>query len=123
MVPLRFRGTVYLIVQTDAGNQMEEWPNDGNNTFYTELYVTPQPLPDLVTSDVVAPVQAVEGASDRSPLHRHQSWSRRDTGSHWTDTIWLTKDKNRPHPGQGDVLLKSLPAQRFAWSTRPATTS
>jgi hypothetical protein len=26
----------------------------------------------------------------------------------WTEQIWLTKDKNRPHPGQGDILLTSF---------------
>ncbi len=108
VVPLRFRGTVYLIVKTDAGNQMEEWPNDGNNTFYTELYVTPQPLPDLVTSDVVAPIQAVEGASIEVRYTVTNLGPGETPVPSWTDTIWLTKDKNRPHPGQGDVLLKSL---------------
>src|SRR3546814_7810297 len=26
----------------------------------------------------------------------------------WTEQIWLTRDKNRPHPGQGDILLTTL---------------
>ncbi len=108
VVPLRFRGTVYLIVKTDAGNQMEEWPNDGNNTFYTELYVTPQPLPDLVTSDVVAPIQAVDGASIEVRYTVTNLGPGETPVPSWTDTIWLTKDKNRPHPGQGDFLLKTL---------------
>ncbi len=108
VVPLRFRGTVYLIVQTDAGGQMEEWPNDGNNTAYRELYVTPQPLPDLVTSDVIAPIQSVEGATVEVRYTVSNLGPGETPVPNWTDTIWLTKDKNRPHPGQGDVLLKSL---------------
>ena len=108
VVPLRFRGTVYLIVQADAGGEMEEWPNDGNNTFFRELYVTPQPLPDLVTGDVVAPVQAVEGATVEVRYTVSNLGPGETPVANWTDTVWLTRDKNRPHPGQGDVLLKSL---------------
>ena len=108
VVPKRFRGTVYLIVKTDAGNAMEEWPNDGNNTFYRELYVTPQPLPDLVTSGVVAPVQAIEGATVEVRYTVTNLGPGETPVDSWTDTVWLTTDKNRPHPGQGDYLLKSL---------------
>ena len=61
-VPLRFRGEVFVLVSTDANGQMDEWPNDGNNVFAAPLYVEPLPFPDLVTSDVVCPQQAVEGA-------------------------------------------------------------
>ena len=107
VVPLRFRGTVYLIVQTDAGGQMEEWPNDGNNTTFRELYVTPQPLPDLVTSEVIAPTQAVEGASIEVRYTVTNLGPGETPVPNWTDTIWLTRDKNRPHPGQGDVLMRS----------------
>ena len=32
----------------------------------------------------------------------------------WTDAVWLTRDKNRPHPGQGDLLLKTLTHTRLA---------
>jgi large repetitive protein len=108
IVPKRFRGTVYLIVQTDANNQMEEWPNDGNNTRYTELYVVPQPLPDLVASAVVAPTQAIEGATIDVRFTITNLGPGETPVDSWTDTVWLTRDKNRPHPGQGDVLLRSL---------------
>ncbi|MEM9586008.1 MAG: CARDB domain-containing protein, partial [Planctomycetota bacterium] len=108
VVPLRFRGTVYLIVQTDAGGAMEEWPNDGNNTAYRELYVTPQPLPDLVTGDVVAPTQAIEGAEIEVRYTVSNFGPGTTPVENWTDTVWLTRDRNRPHPGQGDFLLRSL---------------
>ena len=42
---------------------MDEFPNDGNNTKFAELYVRPQPLPDLVVSNVVVPTQVVEAAT------------------------------------------------------------
>jgi subtilase family serine protease len=108
VVPLRFRGTVYLIVQTDATGVMEEWPNEANNTFYRELYVVPQPLPDLVTSGVVAPTQAIEGATIEVRFTVTNLGPGTTPVNNWSDTVWLTRDKNRPHPGQGDFLLKTL---------------
>ncbi|MFM2004219.1 MAG: hypothetical protein RI963_3645, partial [Planctomycetota bacterium] len=108
VVPLRFRGTVYLIVQTDANGAMEEWPNEANNTFYRELYVVPQPLPDLVTSGVVAPTQAIEGATIEVRFTVTNLGPGTTPVNNWSDTVWLTRDKNRPHPGQGDFLLKTL---------------
>ena len=50
-------------MQADAGGQVDEFPNDGNNTKFVELYVRPQPLPDLVMGGVVVPAQVVEGAT------------------------------------------------------------
>ena len=108
MVPERFRGMVYLIVYTDAGGVMEEWPNDGNNTTYQELYVTPQPLPDLVVSDVIAPVQSITDATVEVRYTVTNLGPGETPVDTWTETVWLTRDKNRPHPGQGDYLLKSL---------------
>ena len=28
--------------------------------------------------------------------------------TNWNDTIWLTRDRNRPHPGHGDFLLATI---------------
>ncbi len=109
IIPERYRGTVYLIVKTDSGSAMDEWPNEQNNTVFVELYVTPQPLPDLVVHDVVTASQAVEGATIDVRYTVTNLGPGRTPVENWTDTIWLTRDKNRPHPGQGDVLLKSIP--------------
>lgn len=108
VIPLRFRGTAYLIVRTDAESQLDEWPHDNDNTEYYEFYVTPQPLPDLVTGEVVAPVQAIEGAT----IEVRYTVTNLGPGitpiGSWSDTIWLAEDKNRPHPGQGDRRLKTV---------------
>ncbi|MBN8490904.1 MAG: LEPR-XLL domain-containing protein, partial [Burkholderiales bacterium] len=107
-VPERFRGNVYVIVQTDAGGAMEEWPNEGNNVRLFELFVNPWPFADLVVHDVKVPAQAFEG----NQVEVRYTVTNRGSGAtdkgQWAEQIWLTKDKNRPHPGQGDVLLTSF---------------
>jgi hypothetical protein len=110
-VPWRFRGTVYVIVQTDADSQVDEFPKDDNNIGFAELYVRPQPLPDLVVSNVVVPTQVVAGATAEVRFTVTNLGPGGTPVEDWTDTVWLTRDKNRPHPGQGDFLLKSLPHQ------------
>ncbi|MCH5377746.1 MAG: APHP domain-containing protein, partial [Planctomycetes bacterium] len=37
VVPLRFRGDVYIIVSTDHTNKIEEWPNENNNVVYKSI--------------------------------------------------------------------------------------
>ena len=59
---------------------------------------------------MVAPAQAVEGERRRGALHGHQPRQRPDgCRTQWTETVWLTTDRNRPNPGQGDRLLASFP--------------
>ncbi len=111
VVPPRFRGTVYLIVQTDSGSQVDEFPNDANNVKFAELFVRPQPLPDLVVDSVVVPTQIIEGSTAEVRFTVTNLGPGETAVDSWSDTIWLTRDKNRPHPGQGDVLLKTIPHQ------------
>src|SRR5262249_27011692 len=112
VVPKRFRGQVFVIVAADAKNQMDEWPNETNNVVATPLYVEPLPLADLVVSDVQFPEQVVEG----STVNLRFTVTNKGTGptdaDAWTDTVWLTRDKNRPHPEDGDILLARLPNVR-----------
>ena len=107
-IPIRFRGTVYVIARADIGSSVDEWPNEQNNFQLHELFVNPWPFADLVASDVVAPVQAVEGSTfDVNYTVTNLGSGPTDT-NHWQEQIWLTRDKNRPHPGQGDVLLTTI---------------
>src|SRR3546814_12198134 len=48
-VPKRFRGTVYILVATDSGNRIDEWPNDTvqSNIVAHEIHVDPIPFADL----------------------------------------------------------------------------
>ncbi|MBL8533517.1 MAG: putative Ig domain-containing protein, partial [Betaproteobacteria bacterium] len=107
-VPKRFRGTVYALVVADQGGSVDEWPNDGNNIARLPIYVNPWPFADIVVSDVVAPAQAFEGNQIEVRYTVTNLGSGPSDIGQWTEQIWLTKDKNRPHPGQGDVLLTSF---------------
>ncbi|MFA7603825.1 MAG: CARDB domain-containing protein, partial [Novosphingobium sp.] len=109
-IPKRFRGTVYVLVATDTGNAIDEWPNDTtlSNVTAHELYVDPIPFADLVVDNVVVPAQAFEG----NAISVRYTVTNRGAGDtdlgRWTEQVWLTRDKNRPHPGQGDILLTTL---------------
>jgi len=109
-VPLRFRGNVFVLVATDSGNAIDEWPNDttASNVRAQQIYVEPVPFADLVVDNVVTNAQAFEGNS----VPVRYTVTNRGAGTsnlgQWTEQVWLTKDKNRPHPGLGDILLTSL---------------
>ncbi|MAE65735.1 MAG: hypothetical protein CMJ18_15810, partial [Phycisphaeraceae bacterium] len=109
-IPRRFRGQVFLIVRTDNASQVDEFPNDENNTLAVPLDVDPLPPSDLVLSGVVAPDQAFDGQSIEV------SWTVINDGAGetdrdgWTETVWLARDRNRPSPvkpngGVEDYLL------------------
>jgi len=108
VVPKRYRGEVYIIIVLDAEGEMDEWPNEDNNLRYQSVYAIPLPLADLVTSDVAAPGQAIDGAEIPVQYTVTNLGSGPTYTDRWTEMIWLTTDKNRPHPGAGDILLKTL---------------
>ncbi|WP_051319435.1 CARDB domain-containing protein, partial [Chitinimonas koreensis] len=111
-IPIRYRGEAYLIVVADGGNAVDEYPSESNNARAVKFYVDPVPFADLVTGNVVAPDQAVHGASIEvryQVSNRGSAATRAEsaTVSGWTDTIWLARDKRRP--GQaGDILLGTV---------------
>jgi YD repeat-containing protein len=96
VVPRRFRGSVFLLVNADAGNQVDESPQESNNVLAVPLNVTPLPPADLVASDVVAPNQAFDGSRIEvryKVTNKGIGESDRDS---WTDTIWLARNQDRP---------------------------
>ncbi|RUZ17283.1 CARDB domain-containing protein, partial [Mesorhizobium sp. M7A.F.Ca.CA.001.09.1.1] len=108
-IPIRFRRDAYLVVRTDSTDQVEEYPNDANNTRAFAFFVEPEPLSDLVTGSVVAPVQAVAGSQIEvrfTVTNKGSSSTNKDT---WSDSVWLTKDRTRPSPSKnGGILLGSI---------------
>ncbi|MDH7498796.1 MAG: CARDB domain-containing protein, partial [candidate division NC10 bacterium] len=97
-------GPHFIIVQTDGlGTQPES--ADTNNTGRSEpLLLTLPPLPDLVVSDIMAPVEAISG--QKIPV----SWTLTNQGMEgasgtWTDYVYLSSD---PMVG-GDQLLGAFP--------------
>src|SRR5690606_2383572 len=109
-VPLRYRQDVYVIVQADANNRIDEYPQEGNNTRAQKLHVTPVPFSVLVTSKVMDPDQAVHGSTIQvdykvSNLGSATTQGNTSAVKSWTDSVWLTVDKRRPSAGKGDILL------------------
>src|SRR6185503_18448457 len=66
------------------------------------------PLADLVTSNVVAPAQGVHGAQVEVRYTVTNRGSAATDATTWQNTIWLTKDKTRPHPAKGDIKLATF---------------
>ena len=109
LIPYRFSGAGYLIVQTDSGNADDETPNEGDNTFTSPIFVNAYPPADLVTGGVTAPDQVFDGTSITvSYTVTNMGLDPTDVGS-WVDTIWLAHDPKRPGATKGDVLLATLP--------------
>ena len=123
IIPQRFRGEAYVIVETDANNTVEELPQENNNTKFQFIEVEfsdggngngggGQPS-DLVTSGVVAPQQAFEGSTIDVTYKVTNKGINSTNSNSWTDTIWLTRDKNRPSPtnrlgDEEDILLETI---------------
>jgi subtilase family serine protease len=108
VVPRRFRGEVFLIVETDSNNQIEEFPQEENNILTWPIEIIPLPPADLVTSNVVAPDQTFEGSSIEVCYKVTNLGAGETDRDGWSDTIWLTRDKNRPHAKAGDILLRTV---------------
>ncbi|MEL6104395.1 MAG: CARDB domain-containing protein, partial [Planctomycetota bacterium] len=107
-IPIRYRGDVYVIVQTDAEDRVEEWPRNDNNITFQSLFIEPEPLADLVVSNVVSPTQVVAGAEVPVRYTVTNLGNGATHGDTWAENVWLTRDRNRPHPGQGDILLETI---------------
>ena len=69
------------------------------------VHVIPLPPADLVTSGVVVPRQAFDGSEIEVRYTVSNLGGGETNADSWTDTIWLTRDKNRPHPCAGDMLI------------------
>lgn len=113
VIPKYFRGEAYLIVQADANGQVDEYPQESNNTKAVKLNINSLPPADLVTSQVVAPTQAFEGSKIKVRYTVTNLGIGETDRDSWTDTIWLTRDKNRPSPanregGAEDILLTNV---------------
>ena len=104
-VPQRYSGQVYVIVVVDAGNQVDQWPNGQHSTEYRPIYVNPIPLPDLVLSNVVVPAQVIAGSTFNVSYTVTNLGAGPTLVNTWTDSVWLTGDKTRPIPAEGDILL------------------
>ena len=96
-VPLRWSGDAYVLVATDIRGNVSEYPFENDNTGSERFEVIGAPRPDLVTSEVVAPLQAVYGAEIEVRYTVTNNGAGATSDSSWKDTIWITRDKRRPN--------------------------
>ena len=110
VVPNRMSGPAYLFVLTNANGAVDEFPNGNNNVSAPRsIFVNPEPPADLVTGGVSAPEQTFDGTTITVSYHVENKGDGPTDPTSWTDTIWLTRDRKRPNPSKGDVLLKTIP--------------
>ncbi len=85
-------GSYYLLIQTEANNQINEGIGEGNNIIAQPINVTRQPHPDLVVDNVVAPNTAFFGQSILV------QWTVKNIGlgptnaQGWQDFVYLSLD-------------------------------
>ena len=108
VVPQRYRGQVYVIVDVDFNHQVDQWPKGNFDEVSKAIYVDPLALPDLVTSNVIVPTQVIAGSTIPITYTVTNLGAGATLVDDWTDTIWLMKTKGRPNPNDGDILLTSI---------------
>jgi CARDB/Right handed beta helix region/Secretion system C-terminal sorting domain len=104
-IPTNFSGTYYVFVNSDAGNEVFENTNEGDNVVLIgSVYVKPYPAVDLAVSGLTMPGSAVAG----QPLNL--SWTVTNQGvgptlsSSWGEDAWLSLDSTF---SADDILLSS----------------
>ena len=109
LIPRALSGNWFVLVETDALNQVDEFPNDSNNRGAAAVAIdaNPVPPPDLVADFIAGPADAFD---DSSFTVRYKVTNRgtgpTDPGA-WTDQIWLTLGLDGPSPGRGDRFVGS----------------
>ena len=120
VIPERYRGDIFFLVVTDGGDTVNEWPNEGNNVTAFKSFAEPLPLPDLVVSEVQSSQQIAAGSEIQVGYTVTNLGSGATLVDSWVETIWLTVNRDRPHPGLGDVLLHSFTENRGSRLARNA---
>jgi hypothetical protein len=122
VIPIRYRGDVYVIAVADSGDAVDEYPNDGNNVRVETIYVEPRAFGDLVTSNIVAPNRAQQGSQVEVRYTVTNRGSSPTYAGEWHDTIWLTRDKKRPSAAMAPSCSAASRTTARWPSTRVTTT-
>lgn len=86
-----FDGNYFILVQADALGQQPE-SNESNNSRVSELMtLTLPPLPDLVVSQIITPVEGLSGQPIEVTWRVKNQGNGAATGT-WTDKIYLSND-------------------------------
>ncbi|WP_048324300.1 CARDB domain-containing protein, partial [Crocosphaera watsonii] len=95
-IPRYFRNNAYIIVETDSNNVINEYPQEENNTLVKQININSIPPADLVTSNVISPDQVFEGNEIEVRFTVTNKGIGETDRDSWTDTVWLTRDPQRP---------------------------
>lgn len=93
-------GVYYVLVLTDALDDQAE-DDENNNVNFESIDLSLPPLPDLVVTDIDAPIEGLSGQDVQ------YSWTVSNIGSgdaagSWRDRVWLSTDQSL---GGGDLYL------------------
>ena len=100
-------GPYYLVVETNANNAVDEFPNGKDNTRAVPITINPLLPSDPVVSNVVVPSQAIAGSQIQvTYMVTNLGLGPTDLSS-WTDGIWLASDKTK-YPYVTGTLLTQL---------------
>ncbi|MEZ6135593.1 MAG: CARDB domain-containing protein [Pirellulaceae bacterium] len=110
LIPRALAGNWFVVVDTDARGQVDEYPSEGNNRAASAIAIdaNPVPPPDLVVQQITGPGDVFD---DSTLTVRYKvanlGAGETDPGS-WSDQIWLTRGKDGPKPARGDRLIGSF---------------
>ena len=96
IVPKLFRDNAHIIVVTDTDYNVDEGAGEVNNTQIKEIKVNSVKPADLVASNVIVPERAFSGSTIEVRYRVTNKGIAETNSENWSDTIWLSKTKQRP---------------------------
>ncbi|MEJ7862508.1 MAG: CARDB domain-containing protein [Pyrinomonadaceae bacterium] len=85
-------GDYFLIVQTDANNNINEGSGENNNIKVRPIRVNRQPLPDLLVENIEAPLEAFFDQTIAVQWRVKNIGNAPTNAAEWTDQIFLSTD-------------------------------
>ena len=106
----RAAGRYFVVFEVDSGNVVDESPGEGNNRLAEQIAIdqTPVPPPDLVLASVGAPLEAFDGSTITVRYRVENHGAGVTFPSSWSDSLWLTRAKDRPNGFRGDIYLGGI---------------
>jgi subtilase family serine protease len=109
-LPRDVAGNAFLLIVPDSSDAVDEVLSSLPDTYVVPIAIDaiPVPPPDLVVTQVTAPVEAFDGTSIVVRFSVENRGPGPTGATSWTDSIWLTTSKDRPDGNRGDVSIGSI---------------
>ncbi|MGE4182659.1 MAG: putative Ig domain-containing protein, partial [Limisphaerales bacterium] len=106
-LPREVAGNAFILIVPDSTDAVDEVPSPLPDVFVLPIAIDaiPVPPPDLVVTQVTAPIEAFDGTSIVVRFSVENRGPGPTEASSWTDSVWLTLEKDRPNPARGDVAI------------------